>query len=125
MHDMCKPLPFATALADAVSGGIVRIVVPDRQAIVQEYLGERPFGKQSAGAKLLAPGDLLNERFLMRWPSPQSATWSRACRGHAGFSFLQVDVRRAVAFKPAGSAGFVDVARKMFLESAIPNIYSG
>ena len=52
------------------SGGIVRIIVPDLHAIVREYLGDRPFGELSSSAKALSPGDLLNERLLMRWPSP-------------------------------------------------------
>ena len=73
IHDVRKPLPFASFSADAiyashilehlyreqgeqliresfrvlVPGGIIRIVVPDLHAIVHEYLGNRFFGELS------------------------------------------------------------------------------
>jgi ubiquinone/menaquinone biosynthesis C-methylase UbiE len=95
VHDVRKALPFSDGCADAVyashvlehlyleegqqlicesfrvltSGGIIHIVVPDLHNVVREYLGERLFGELSAVEKALSPGDLLNERLLMRWPS--------------------------------------------------------
>jgi SAM-dependent methyltransferase len=149
VHDMRKPLPFAPGSADAVyashflehlyreegqqlmqesfrvlaPGGIVRIVVPDLQAIVQEYLGERPFGAQSSGAQLLAPGDLLNERFLMRWPSPQKRNVvMRVYEAMLDFHSHKWMYDEQSLSSLLRSVGFVDVARKTFGESAIPDI---
>jgi SAM-dependent methyltransferase len=149
VHDMRKPLPFATGSADAVyashflehlyreegqqlmresfrvlaPGGIVRIVVPDLQAIVQEYLGERPFGELSDGAKQLTPGDLLNERFLMRWPTPQKRNAvMRVYDAMLDFHSHKWMYDEQSLSSLLRSVGFVDVARKTFGESAIPDI---
>ncbi len=98
IHDIRKPLPFPDESASAVyashvlehlyfeqarnlireafrvlaGGGVLRIVVPDLRAIVQEYLGERPFGPLSAEFASLSPADRLNHRLLMHWPTPPS-----------------------------------------------------
>jgi ubiquinone/menaquinone biosynthesis C-methylase UbiE len=99
IHDIRKPLPFPDGSATAVyashvlehlyfsegqqllrqsfrvlrGGGILRVVVPDLNAIVREYLGERPFGALAPDMESLRPGDRLNERLLMRSPAPTSA----------------------------------------------------
>jgi predicted SAM-dependent methyltransferase len=104
-------------------GGIVRIVVPDLRAIVQEYLGERPFGEQSAGAKQLTPGDLLNERFLMRWPSPQKRNVvMRVYEAMLDFHSHKWMYDEQSLSSLLRSVGFVDLGRKTFGDSAIPDI---
>lgn len=98
IHDVRKPLPFPDGSAAAVyashvlehlyfeegsqlvqeslrvlaSGGVLRVVVPDLHAIAREYLGDRPFGPLSAEMEALRPADRLNQRLLMRWPTPSS-----------------------------------------------------
>jgi predicted SAM-dependent methyltransferase len=98
IHDVRKPLPFADGSASVVysshllehlypedgrrliqeafralvGGGVLRVVVPDLQAIIQEYLGERPFGPLSGELANVTPADRFNQRLLMRWPSPST-----------------------------------------------------
>jgi len=99
IHDVRRPLPFPDGSAVAVyashvlehlyyeegrrlilessrvlaSGGVLRVVVPDLRAIVDEYLGERPFGQLSAELSALRPADRFNERLLMRSAKPPSS----------------------------------------------------
>ena len=98
IHDIRKPLPFRDESATAVyashvlehlyieegqqlvgeafrvlvDGGVLRVVVPDLGVIVEEYLNQRASneGPQESG---LRPADQLNQRLLMRWPSPSAA----------------------------------------------------
>jgi predicted SAM-dependent methyltransferase len=98
IHDIRKPLPFPDGSASAIyashvlehlyhedakrlireafrvlrSGGVLRVVVPDLSAIVQEYLGGRPFGQLSGEFGSLNPADRVNHRLLMHWPTPAS-----------------------------------------------------
>jgi predicted SAM-dependent methyltransferase len=98
IHDIRKPLPFPDGSASAIyashvlehlyfeqgkrlireafrvlrAGGILRVVVPDLNTIVQEYLGERPFGPLSGELGSLRPADRLNHRLLMHWPTAPS-----------------------------------------------------
>ena len=97
VHDLRKPLPFPDGYAGAVygshvlehlwlaeaerllaecfrvlePGGVLRIVVPDLRAIVQEYLGENPFGTQpnDREAELVA-ADRMVERLSFRGREP-------------------------------------------------------
>jgi ubiquinone/menaquinone biosynthesis C-methylase UbiE len=95
IHDIRKPLPFPDGSASAIyashvfehlyfeegkrlireayrvlgSSGILRVVVPDLNAIVREYLGERPFGELSTEFGSLRPADRVNYRLLMHWPN--------------------------------------------------------
>jgi hypothetical protein len=99
IHDIRKSLPFPDGSAAAIyashvlehlyfeegrqliresfrvlSGGrLLRIVAPDLNAIVREYLGERPFGPLSADMEALRPADRFNQRLLMRSPAHTSA----------------------------------------------------
>ncbi|MGB2591794.1 MAG: methyltransferase domain-containing protein [Candidatus Acidiferrum sp.] len=96
IHDIRKPLPFPDGSANAVfashvlehlyieegrdliresfrvlaKGGVLRVVVPDLNAILREYFGERPFGELCPEMASLSPADRVNQRLLMRWPSP-------------------------------------------------------
>lgn len=99
IHDVRRPLPFPDGSAAAIyashvfehlyfqeartlivesfrvlaNGGVLRVVVPDLQAIVGEYLGERPFGPLSAELEALPPADRFNQRLLMRAPTPPTS----------------------------------------------------
>ena len=149
IHDVRKPLPFAEGSADAVysshvlehlyreqgeqliresfrvlaPGGIIRIVVPDLHTIIREYLGDRPFGELSSSEKDLPTGDLLNERLLMRCPSPSKhnfliriyETW-QDLHSHK-WMYDEQSLGSLIR-----SAGFVDVVRRNYAESLIPNI---
>lgn len=96
VHDVRKPLPFATESVAAIyashilehlyveearrlmadcfrvlaPGCALRVVVPDVRAIVLEYINDRPMGVWPADFAALRPADRLNQRLLMRWPSP-------------------------------------------------------
>ena len=98
IRDVRKPLPFSDGSVSAVysshvlehlyreegqrliaesfrvlaPGGILRIVVPDLRAIVEEYLGNGPLKGQRTESETLRPADQMNERLLMRWPTPAS-----------------------------------------------------
>jgi len=54
------------------ANGVPRMVVPDLEAIVREYLGEKPFGELSGEMEMLPPADRLNRRLLLRSPEPSS-----------------------------------------------------
>ena len=99
IHDVRKPLPFPDGSAAAIyashvlehlyfqearklllesfrvlrAGGVLRVVVPDLKAIVEEYLGQRPFGPLSGEMATLRPADRFNQRLLMRAPEPSSS----------------------------------------------------
>lgn len=99
IHDVRKPLPFSDGSVAAIyashvlehlyfqearklilesfrvlaGGGVLRVVVPDLRAIVEEYLGERPFGPLSGEMAALEPGDRFNQRLLMRTSGPPSS----------------------------------------------------
>jgi predicted SAM-dependent methyltransferase len=55
------------------TGGFLRIVVPDLRAIVEEYLRNGPLKVEESGSESLRPADRMNERLLMRWPTPASS----------------------------------------------------
>ena len=149
VHDVRKPLPFPDGCTDAVyashvlehlyreegqqliresfrvltSGGIIRIVVPDLRNVVREYLGERPFGELSASEKALPPGDLLNERLLMRWPSPTRRFPAyRIYEVWEDFHSHKWMYDEESLGNLIRSAGFVDVVRRNYAESQIQDI---
>jgi SAM-dependent methyltransferase len=149
VHDIRKPLPFADCSADAVyashvlehlyreqgqqliresfrvlsPGGIARIVVPDLNNIVREYLGERPFGELSSSGNALSPGDLLNERLLMRWPSPSRRNFlMRVYEAWQDFHSHKWMYDEQSLSRLLRSVGFVEVVRRNYSESLISNI---
>jgi SAM-dependent methyltransferase len=149
IHDIRKPLPFPNDSADVVyashvlehlyreegqqlaresfrvlhPGGIIRIVVPDINTIVREYQGERPYGELAAREKNLPPADLLNERLLMRWPSPSKRNLIyrvyEALEDFHSHKWMY-DVQSLSSL--LSSVGFVDIESKTYGESAIPHI---
>jgi SAM-dependent methyltransferase len=149
VHDIRKPLPFPDCSADAVyashvlehlyreqgqqliresfrvlaPGGIVRIVVPDLNTIIREYLGDRPFGELSPAENALPPGDLLNERLLMRWPAPpRRNVLMRVYEAWQDFHSHKWMFDQKSLSSLIQSAGFVDVVRRDYSESLIPGI---
>ncbi len=149
IHDVRKPLPFASFSADAiyashilehlyreqgeqliresfrvlVPGGIIRIVVPDLHAIVHEYLGNRFFGELSSSEENLAPGDRLNQRLLMRWPSPSRRNFLlRIYEAWQDFHSHKWMYDEQSLVSLLRSVGFVDIARRNYAESQITNI---
>jgi ubiquinone/menaquinone biosynthesis C-methylase UbiE len=149
VHDIRKPLPFADGSADAVyashvlehlyreqgqqliresfrvlaPGGVVRIVVPDLNSIVQEYLGDRPFGELSPSNNGLSPADLFNERLLMRWPSPpRHNVVMRVYEAWQDFHSHKWMYDERSLSSLIRSAGFVDVVRRNYSESLIPDV---
>jgi SAM-dependent methyltransferase len=149
VHDVRKPLPFPDGSADAVyashvlehlyreegqqlvresfrvlaPGGIIRIVVPDLRNVVREYLGERPFGELSASEKALPPGDLLNERLLMRWPSPSKRfSVYRIYEVWQDFHSHKWMYDEESLGGLVRSVGFVDVVRRNYAESQIQDV---
>lgn len=149
VHDIRKPLPFPDGAADAVyashvlehlyreegrqliresyrvlaPGGIIRVIVPDLHAIVREYMGDRPFGELSPTQKALPAADLLNERLLMRWPSPSRQNLVlriyEAWQDFHSHKWMYDEQSLACLLN---SAGFVDVVRREYAQSCIANI---
>lgn len=148
IHDVRKPLPFPDGSATAIyashvlehlyfqearklllesfrvlaTGGVLRVVVPDLKAIVEEYLGERPFGSLSGGMAALRPADRFNQRLLMRASEPPSSLPYRIYEAWQDFHSHKWMYDRdslAVLFQ---WAGFVNVQPKECHVSCIDNI---
>ena len=149
IHDIRKPLPFPDGSASAIyashvlehlyfeearrliseafrvlcPGGILRVVVPDLHAIVQEYLGGHPFGQLSAEFASLRPADRVNHRLLMHWPNPPAGnllyriynSWQDF---HSHKWMYDSDSLMAV-FQ---AAGFAEVQRRGSRESRIEDV---
>ncbi len=149
VHDLRKPLPFKDGAAGAVfashvlehlyheegqqlvreafrvlcPGGILRVIVPDLEAIVREYNGERPFGALSVEQQVTPPADRFNERLLMRWPSPSTRHFLYRIYNawqdfHSHKWMFDVTSLKALLC----SSGFVDVQQRRSGESSISNI---
>lgn len=104
------------------AGGTLRLVVPDLQAIVREYYGERPFYNSDEFASIPA-ADRMNQRLLFRSPSPPRG--NVFMRVYAALKDFQThkwmyDAESLVAH--VRSVGFEHVAERGFRESRIPDI---
>ena len=149
IHDIRKPLPFSDGSVAAIyashvlehlyreeaqrvvkeslrvlaKGGVLRVVVPDLEAIVREYLGERPFGKLTGEFEHLCRADRLNQRLLMRYPTPSYPhllhriynSW-KDLNSHK----CMYDAESLIAL--FAGAGFVEVRRRDYLDSDIEDI---
>jgi predicted SAM-dependent methyltransferase len=149
IHNLREPLPFADDSASAIysshllehlyveegrqlilesfrvlaSGGVLRVVVPDLNTIVREYMGERPFGSLSKEFDALRPADRLNQRILMRWPTPSGRNplyrvydaWQDF---HSHKWMYDADSLSALLT----SAGFVEIQRRECHDSRIAGI---
>ncbi|MGH9683811.1 MAG: class I SAM-dependent methyltransferase [Candidatus Acidiferrales bacterium] len=149
IHDIREPLPFPDGSASAVyashvlehlyveegrnlikesfrvlaPGGVLRVVVPDLNAIMLEYMGERPFGELSAEMASLTPADRVNQRLLMRWPSPAGGNLLyRIYNSWQDFhthKWMYDSISLAALFE---SVGFAEVQPKTSGQSKIANI---
>jgi predicted SAM-dependent methyltransferase len=149
IHDIRKPLPFSDGSVAAIyashvlehlyreeaqrlvkeafrvlaKGGVLRVVVPDLEAIIQEYMGERPFGALTGEVERLCRADRLNQRLLMRYPTPIHPhllhriydSW-KDLHSHK----WMYDAESLIALFEAG--GFVEVRRREYLDSEIEDI---
>ena len=149
IHDVRKPLPFKDNSASAVfashvlehlyrdeserlvrealrvlcSGGVLRVIVPDLEAIIQEYNGEQPFGAVPADEQAKAPADRLNERLLMRSASAPKRSllyWIYDSRSDFHSHKWMYDFTSLSGL--LGGAGFVAIQRKRAGDSLIENI---
>jgi len=149
VHDIRKPLPFSDSSVAAVyashvlehlyreeaqlvvnesfrvlaQGGVLRVVVPDLEAIIQEYMGERPFGTLTIELERLSRADRLNQRLLMRYPTPFYPHFLH--RIYGSWKDLHshkwmYDAESLIALFEAG--GFVQVRRREYLDSDIADI---
>ncbi len=149
IHDIRKPLPFSDGSVAAIyashvlehlyreeaqrlvkeslrvlaKGGVLRVVVPDLEAIVQEYMGQRPFGTLTAEVERLCRADRLNQRLLMRYPTPSYPhllhriynSW-KDLNSHK----WMYDAESLIALFEA--AGFIEVRRREYQDSEIEDI---
>jgi predicted SAM-dependent methyltransferase len=149
IHDIRKPLPFSNGSVAAIyashvlehlyrdeaqrlvkeslrvlaRGGVLRVVVPDLEAIIQEYMGERPFGTLTGEFERLCRADRLNQRLLMRYPTPSYPHLLH--RIYNSWNDLHshkwmYDAESLVTLFEAG--GFVEVRRREYLDSEIEDI---
>lgn len=103
--------------------GVLRIVVPDLRAIVEEYLQGCAAPHKTFGSESPMPADLLNQKLLMRWPTPASShllyriynSWQDF---HTHKWMYDADSLGALL----KSVGFVEVERKECYESRIVDI---
>lgn len=151
IHDIRKPLPFSDGSVAATyashvlehlyredarrlveesfrilaGGGVFRVVVPDLEAIVHEYMGERPFGALTGEMEHLCRADRLNRRLLMRYPTPSHPhllhriynSW-KDLNSHK----WMYDAESLIALFEA--AGFVEVCRREYRDSDIDDIHA-
>lgn len=149
IHDVRKPLPFPNESAIAIyashvlehlyfqearkllletfrvlaGGGVLRVVVPDLRAIVEEYLGERPFGPLSGQMAALQPADRFNERLLMRASqAPSSSLLYRIYEAWQDFHSHKWMYDRDSLAALFQSVGFTNVQPKECHVSCIDNI---
>ena len=149
IHNIRNPLPFSNGSATAIyashvlehlyledgqnlmtecfrvlqPGGVLRVVVPDLRAIVEEYLGNGVSEKKGTDSESPRPADLFNQRLLMRWPTPASSnlfyrlydSWEDF---HSHKWMYDEDSLVALFSKK----GFVEVERKDCFQSRIAGI---
>jgi len=149
IHDIRKPLPFPDSSAEAVyashvlehlyreqgqqliaecfrvlmKGGIIRVVVPDLRAIVNEYVGEKWTGETTQAQNGSPPADVFNERLLMRSSSPPKgnvlARIYEAWQDFHSHKWMYDEQSLAHLLR---SGGFTDVIRRDYGESEIEGI---
>ena len=149
IHDLRQPLPFRDGSVSAVysshvlehmyfndgqrligecfrvldEGGVLRLVVPDLQTIVREYLGEHPFQEPGNGAVRLRPADQLNQRLLMRAQSPPSGNFfSRLYSSWMDFHSHKWMYDADSLIHHLESAGFADVRQMELHQSRISGV---
>lgn len=149
IHDLRKPLPYPDDSFYAVygthvlehlyleqakcllkerlrvlqPGGVLRLVVPDLQAIVREYMGEMSFDDTEDTLKLLktmSRADVLNTRLHLRAPQPPSGNFIfrfyTALTEFHSHKWMYDAESLCLYFR---SAGFVEVVEMRFRQSRI------
>lgn len=149
IHDVRKRLPFSDDTIDVIysshmlehlyleeakrllkechrvlkPGGIVRMVVPDLQSIVMEYVSRRTNGTAAAGSEQLNPGDQVNARLMLRSSQPPSGGWIygtySAVKDFHSHKWMY-DADSLISHIRA--AGFTEVSERQFQESRIDDI---
>ncbi len=149
VHDVRKPLPFADGsiaviysshllehlyLDEAKSllaecqrvlapEGVLRIVVPDLRAIVEEYLGGDELDPLPPDAATPSPADRMNQRLLLRSPTaPTGRGLYRVYSASKDFHAHKWMYDSEALIAHFRAAGFHDVARREFHESRIDGI---
>lgn len=146
IHDVRKGLPFPSGSLSAIyashllehlyleeakrllgecfrvlgPGGILRAVVPDLKAIVEEYTGKRHFEHSSVPNGELSPADQLNRRLGFKGSEPPSGSWTyrfySAWKDFHGHKWMY-DAESLIGY--FRGAGFSDVCGMPFHESRI------
>ena len=148
IHDVRKPLPFSDGSVAAVYAshvlehlyreegqrliaesfrvlapeGVLRIVVPDLRAIVEEYLGNGASKGQKSGSESLRPADQMNQRLLMRWPAAPSSLLYRiynSCQDFHSHKWMYDADSLIFLFK---GAGFAQIEQRECHDSGIAGI---
>lgn len=149
IHNVRRPLPFPNGSASVVyashllehlyhedgrklmaecfrvlqPGGVLRVVVPDLRAIVDEYLANGTFKDNGAGSESLRPAEQFNRRLLMRWPTPASSNLLyRVYTSWQDFHSHKWMYDEDSLIKLFAGTGFVDVERKDCHQSRIAGI---
>lgn len=149
VHDLRKPLPFQIDSLYAIysshtlehlyleeakrllkeyyrvlrPSGVLRIVVPDLQAIVLEYMGEKSIGDSANEIDGMSRADRLNYRFLLRSPEPQAVNiFHRLYTAMTDFHSHKwmYDAESLIMYFKW--TGFVDVQEMKFHQSRIEGI---
>jgi SAM-dependent methyltransferase len=151
VHDVRRPLPFANGSITAIYSshllehlyvdeatrllaechrvlvpeGVLRVVVPDLRAIVEEYMGGDPLDPLPHTAPLTSPADRMIRRLLLRTPTAPAGwglyrayTSSTDFHGHKWMYDSESLIARFRA------AGFEDVAQREFNDSRIDDLAS-
>lgn len=149
IHNVRKPLPFLDGSATAIyashvlehlypedgqrlmsesfrvlqPGGVLRVVVPDLHAIVDEYLRNGAAKKKAADSESLRPAELFNQRLLMRWPTPASSKLLyRLYNSWEDFHSHKWMYDEDSLVTLFSRTGFVEVARRDCYQSRIADI---
>ncbi|MEZ4671550.1 MAG: methyltransferase domain-containing protein [Anaerolineae bacterium] len=149
IHDLRKPLPFPTNSISAVytshtlehlyldeaqnllresfrvlqAGGVLRVVVPDVRAIVDEYVSQEALPNSPDEVAHLLPADRLNRRLLLR--SPHAPSGNMLYRWYSttfDFHSHKWMYDKASLMHHFIEAGFIDVQDMAFHDSRIEDI---
>ena len=104
-------------------GGVLRLVVPDLQAIVREYRGEISFGNTAEMLEKISRADVLNTRLHFRTTEPPSGNFiyriPTALNDFHSHKWMYDSESLCLYFR---SAGFVEVDEMKFQQSRIDGI---
>jgi SAM-dependent methyltransferase len=148
-HDLRRPLPFSDETAEAIyashllehlyyneaqrllndcyrvlqPGGVLRLVVPDLQSVLEEYCGATPFDGERDAPAFTLRADRVNERLGLRHiEAPRGGVAIRIYKALTDFDVHKwmYDTESLIHYVEA--AGFQNVARMEFQQSRITDI---